>query len=75
MDGPAAALEATVLGLRLDDGLDLDLAASGPLGPQLAWALDNGLLEQSVGLAGGAPRVRLTTRGRLLSNELFARLG
>ena len=46
-------------------------AESGPLGPHLAWALDAGLLEP---FDGPDHRVRLTTRGRLLSNELFARL-
>ena len=45
-----------------------DLAEEGALGPHLAWALGRGILERLDG------RVRLTTTGRLLSNELFARL-
>jgi len=39
-----------------------------PLGPVAPWAIDAGLIELS------ADRVALTLRGRLLSNELFARL-
>jgi hypothetical protein len=34
-----------------------------------AWAAGSGLVEEAPG-----DRVRLTLRGRLLSNELFARL-
>ena len=71
LDEAAAAAESTILGLRLDAGLSLDVAQAGPLAPHLAWALDAGLLEP---LEDAGPRVRLTTRGRLFSNELFARL-
>ena len=67
----AAAAEAVILALRLDTGLSMADARSGPLAPHLDWALDAGLLEPS---GAGGDRVRLTTRGRLLSNELFARL-
>jgi hypothetical protein len=42
------------------------------LAPHLDWALGAGLLETVEASAG--ERVRLTTQGRLLSNELFARL-
>jgi len=63
-----------MLSLRLDTGLDLGQARSGPLGPHLAWASEAGLLESVSGIGGAAARVRLTTRGRLVSNELFARL-
>ncbi len=70
-DASSAAAEATILGLRLDTGLALADAEGGPLAPHLAWALDAGLLEPFV---DDGPRVRLTTRGRLLSNELFSRL-
>jgi putative oxygen-independent coproporphyrinogen III oxidase len=71
VDEGAAAAEATILALRLDTGLTLADAEGGALGPHLAWALDAGLLElfESDGAC-----VRLTTRGRLLSNELFSRL-
>ena len=40
-----------------------------PFDETLAWANAAGLLEQT-----SDGRVRLTTNGRLLSNELFARL-
>ena len=68
VDDSGAAAERAILGLRLDEGLPDAEAEAGPLAPHLAWALDAGLLERSEG------RVRLTTRGRLLSNELFARI-
>lgn len=70
VDAGTAAAEAAILALRLDTGLsDRDAASpGGPLAPHLDWALDAGLLERANG------RVRLTTRGRLLSNELFRRL-
>ena len=64
-----AAAEATILALRLDTGVPQAEAASGLLGPHLAWALGAGLLGPIAG-----DRLALTTRGRLLSNELFARL-
>ena len=71
VDAAAAEVEATILGLRLDTGIALVDAEAGPLAPHLAWALDVGLLEP---FEHPEPRVRLTTRGRLLSNELFSRL-
>ena len=63
-----AAAEAAILGLRLQEGLSAEAAASPPLGKHLAWARATGLVQVAAG------RVSLTTRGRLLSNELFARL-
>jgi len=71
-DGDGAAAEAAILALRLDTGLTRDAAGTGPLAPHVDWALAAGLLE--VADAPTGPRIRLTTRGRLLSNELFARL-
>ncbi len=71
IDGTTAAAEAVMLALRLDTGIAARDAEAGPLGPHLAWAHDAGLIERS---QAPEPRVRLTTRGRLLSNELFARL-
>ncbi len=70
----AAAAEAAILGLRLDTGLAVADAAdpSSPLAPHLEWALGGGLLEPFD--APDGRRLRLTTSGRLLSNELFARL-
>jgi oxygen-independent coproporphyrinogen-3 oxidase len=71
LDPDAARAEATILALRLDTGLGHAEATGGPLGPHLEWALAARLIEP---FDGAGPRVRLTTRGRLLSNELFARL-
>ena len=65
------AVEAVILGLRLDTGLALADTQDGPLAPHLAWAIDAGLLEPAPGTEA---RIRLSTRGRLLSNELFRRL-
>jgi putative oxygen-independent coproporphyrinogen III oxidase len=70
--GPSvAAAERAILALRLDDGIPAEWGR-GSFGPAMDRALDEGLLER-VDLDGG-PRLRLTVRGRLLSNELFARL-
>jgi len=66
-----AAAEAVILALRLDTGLAIGAAEAGPLAPHLAWALESGLLER---FDGTGERVRLTLRGRLLSNEVFVRL-
>jgi oxygen-independent coproporphyrinogen-3 oxidase len=68
-DPRAVSAEQAILALRLDTGLPADDAAAGPLAAHLAWALDAGLLAPA-----GEGRIALTTRGRLLSNELFARL-
>ncbi len=78
IDADGAAAERVILALRLDTGLDLGDARTGPLAPHLDWGLANGLLEAtgSPEAAGSteAPRVRLSTTGRLLSNEVFARV-
>jgi hypothetical protein len=58
-----------ILGLRLDTGVDFATAHEPPLGDAFGWALAAELLTVTE-----ADRVVLTTRGRLLSNELFARL-
>ena len=58
-----------ILGLRLDTGLPLSAASEPPLGDWFGWALAAELLEVTA-----ADRIVLTTRGRLLSNELFSRL-
>jgi putative oxygen-independent coproporphyrinogen III oxidase len=72
VDLRTAAAEAAILALRLDTGIATADASCGPLAPHVDWALERGLLERH----GDAGRdgVRLTTTGRLLSNELFARL-
>ena len=67
-----AAAERVILALRLDEGVPASWAAEPPLGEVREWAEHSGLLEPFG--VGGEQRLRLTTRGRLLSNELFARL-
>lgn len=67
VDADAAATERLMLGLRLEEGVagaELD----GPHRAALAWGVEHGLLDRSAG------RLRLTRRGRLLGNEVFARL-
>jgi coproporphyrinogen III oxidase-like Fe-S oxidoreductase len=71
LDAHVAEVEAAILALRLDTGVGADEAARGPLAAHVDWALTAGLLED---YDDEGRRVRLTTRGRLLSNELFARL-
>lgn len=75
VDAAGASAEAMILALRLDTGVEAAAAAAdaSPLAPHLDWALGAGILERFGG-AAGEPRLRLTTTGRLLSNELFARL-
>ncbi len=69
LDPTAAAAEALILGLRLDEGVPLVGFLEPPFDETLAWADQAGLVEETVD-----GRVRLTTNGRLLSNEIFARL-
>ena len=73
IDPSTADVEAVILALRLDTGVTVHEARTGRLGAQLDWALAADLLEPVDDLAGGG-RVRLTTTGRMLSNELFTRL-
>jgi coproporphyrinogen III oxidase-like Fe-S oxidoreductase len=67
IDAATAAAEEIILGLRTAHGISRGCALSRA--DEMAWAHEAGLVED-------APdeRVRLTLRGRLLSNELFARL-
>jgi putative oxygen-independent coproporphyrinogen III oxidase len=69
LDAEAAATEALILALRLDTGAPLAAADEPPLADHFGWAL-------SAELVNVTPddRIVLTTRGRLLSNELFQRL-
>lgn len=69
LDEATATAERMILGLRTDRGLSLDDADRPPLSGSFDWALALELLEIT-----GDGRIVLTTRGRLLSNELFARL-
>jgi oxygen-independent coproporphyrinogen-3 oxidase len=72
IDEETAASERVILGLRTDRGLPVASAQEPPLERAFGWALAAELLEVVDG--HGGERIRLTTRGRLLSNELFARL-
>jgi oxygen-independent coproporphyrinogen-3 oxidase len=69
IDATTAAAETAVLGLRTDRGLPLTAAEEPPLADWFGWALAAELLDVTP-----EQRIVLTTRGRLLSNELFARL-
>ncbi len=69
LDARTAASERAILGLRTDRGLPASAATAPPLAAAIDWAFAADLLERSNG-----ERITLTTRGRLLSNELFARL-
>jgi oxygen-independent coproporphyrinogen-3 oxidase len=68
LDPATACAEAAILGLRLSEGLDATTARISVPRTVMAWALGEGLAEWR------GPRFRLTSRGRLLSNEVFARL-
>ena len=69
LDEAAAAAESLILGLRLDRGVSLTALLEPSFVDAFDWAVSAGLLEETEDA-----RVHLTTRGRLLSNELFARL-
>ncbi len=69
LDAAAAVAEELILGLRTDRGVGSEAITREPLASVFGWAIANELV--GVGKDG---RVRLTTRGRLLSNEVFARL-
>lgn len=69
LDAAAASAESLILGLRLDRGVPLTTLLEPQFMDAFDWAVAAGLLEET-----DDARVRLTTRGRLLSNELFARL-
>jgi oxygen-independent coproporphyrinogen-3 oxidase len=68
VDETTARAESAILGLRLHEGIEAGLAARPPFEAAFAWAREQGLTETA------GSRVRLTQRGRLLANELFARL-
>jgi oxygen-independent coproporphyrinogen III oxidase len=69
LDDASAAIEELILGLRLDTGVPVARAHEPPLGDIFGWALAAELLTVT-----DDDRVVLTTRGRLLSNEVFSRL-
>jgi oxygen-independent coproporphyrinogen-3 oxidase len=68
-DPAAARGEAIVLALRTDRGVTLEEAAEPPLAGVHRWGVDTGLLDVTP-----EGRLVLTTRGRLLGNELFSQL-
>jgi oxygen-independent coproporphyrinogen-3 oxidase len=69
LDATEAEAERVVLALRLDRGVPAAAARRPPLDGVVPWALEHDLLSVTVD-----DRLVLTTRGRLLSNEVFARL-
>ncbi len=69
IDPAAARAEAVILGLRTDRGVPVESTHEPPLADVFGWALAAELV-----VVTGDDRVVLTTRGRLLSNELFSRL-
>ncbi|MBA3235030.1 MAG: hypothetical protein H0T59_03415 [Chloroflexi bacterium] len=69
IDPATAAAEAVILGLRTDRGVPLSASTEAPLAEAFGWALASELLDVT-----DDDRIVLTTRGRLLSNELFSRL-
>jgi oxygen-independent coproporphyrinogen-3 oxidase len=69
IDATTASVERVILGLRTDRGVPLEAAHEPPLDDQFGWALAAELLDVTED-----DRIVLTTRGRLLSNELFSRL-
>jgi len=74
IDDTTAALDAIVMGLRLNAGIDMETFeaqhgdAWSAFQPALRWGKDSELLAH----AGG--RLRLTRKGRRLANELFVLL-
>ncbi len=69
LDPETAAAETAILGLRTDRGLPRSAATEAPLADIFGWALAAELLT-----IDEHDRIVLTTRGRLLSNEVFSRL-
>jgi oxygen-independent coproporphyrinogen-3 oxidase len=69
IDTETAAAESVILGLRTDRGVPMAAAHEPPLDEVFGWALAAELLDVTPD-----DRVVLTTRGRLLSNEVFSRL-
>jgi oxygen-independent coproporphyrinogen-3 oxidase len=67
LDPEVAAAEGLILGLRTSRGVARQAALARL--DVLAWAAEAGLVQDAPG-----GRIRLTLRGRLLSNELFTRL-
>jgi oxygen-independent coproporphyrinogen III oxidase len=69
LDPDGVAAERLILALRLDSGVPLAASQAPPLQEHFGWALAAELVDVTLD-----ERIVLTTRGRLLSNELFVRL-
>ena len=69
IDAATGAVESTILALRTDHGVSMAAANRPSFAATFEWAAQNDLV-----VTTSEDRVVLTTRGRLLSNELFARL-
>jgi oxygen-independent coproporphyrinogen-3 oxidase len=69
-DARRRAEERIFLGLRRNDGMELSAADAQRYRPEIDELAAAGLLEFELASDGG--RLRLTGRGRLLSNEVFA---
>jgi putative oxygen-independent coproporphyrinogen III oxidase len=69
LDQATAAAERVILGLRTARGIPLQAAHEPPLDDVFGWAIATELVDVTAD-----DRIVLTTRGRLLSNELFGRL-
>jgi hypothetical protein len=69
VDAATAAAERVILGLRTSRGIPAAAMLEPPLADHAGWALAAELVDVTPD-----ERIVLTTRGRLLSNELFARL-
>jgi coproporphyrinogen III oxidase-like Fe-S oxidoreductase len=74
IDERTAAAERLILALRTDLGAPISWTTDDRFAPSIEWALDAGLLERLGATGPDGERLRLTVRGDLLSNELFARL-
>lgn len=68
LDPMTVAAEEVILALRTDRGVPVSTADAAPLAGVAAWAKRAGLIVEQ------GDRLVLTTDGRLLSNEVFARL-
>jgi oxygen-independent coproporphyrinogen-3 oxidase len=69
LDPDGVAAERLILALRLDSGVPLAASQAPPLAEHFGWALASELVDVTPD-----ERIVLTTRGRLLADELFVRL-
>ena len=69
LDPATFAAEEAMLALRLREGIGPEIAARPAVARALDWARGHELVED-----GEGGRIRLSLRGRLLSNEVFSRI-